>query len=172
MSAFPTEQVPGVHPTPERPSQAAQGPFGSGVENPLNTEPRRIQRRRTKGWRTEDHTTSPLGAVYVGRPTRFGNPFHVVPAASEHGSPLDMWAVQYQGRTLGRWDDKTAARAEATDRYARWIREPEQENTPALFRALLHGRDLTCWCPLPADGQPDHCHAAVLLQLANEGAVH
>jgi hypothetical protein len=29
----------------------------------------RIQRRRTKGWRM------PEGAVYVGRPTRWGNPF-------------------------------------------------------------------------------------------------
>lgn len=29
----------------------------------------RIQRRRTKGWRM------PEGAVYVGRPSRWGNPF-------------------------------------------------------------------------------------------------
>ena len=36
-----------------------------------------------------------------------------------------------------------------------------------LFRALLHGRNLACWCPLPEPGQPDHCHAAVLLELAN-----
>lgn len=124
-------------------------------------QPRRIQRRRTAGWRAPKHST------YVGRPTRFGNPFAVVPAASQRGGRLDMWAVKYQGRTLGRWDDKAAARAEATDRYARWVREPEQEGARALFRALLHGRDLTCWCPLPADGQPDHCHASVLLGLAN-----
>ena len=31
--------------------------------------PKRIQRRRTKGWRM------PPGVVYVGRPTIFGNPF-------------------------------------------------------------------------------------------------
>ena len=31
--------------------------------------PRRIQRRRTKGWRM------PPGAIYVGRPTKWGNPF-------------------------------------------------------------------------------------------------
>jgi hypothetical protein len=127
-------------------------------------QPRRIQRRRTKGWRAPEHAT------YVGRPTRFGNPFRVVPAASRRGGPLDMWAVQYQDRTLARWDDKTAARADATDRYDRWIREPEQAEQLRLFRALLHGRDLTCWCPLPANGQPDHCHAAVLLQLANQPA--
>lgn len=123
--------------------------------------PRRIQRRRTKGWRALRGTT------YVGRPTRFGNPFTVTPAASQRGGPRDMWAVEYKGRTLGRWDDKTAARADAVDRYARWIREPEQAETLRLFRALLHGRDLTCWCPLPTPGQPDHCHAAVLLDLVN-----
>lgn len=33
--------------------------------------PRRIQRRRAQGWRM------PLGAVYVGRPTKWGNPFVV-----------------------------------------------------------------------------------------------
>lgn len=31
--------------------------------------PKRIQRRRTKGWR------APKGAIYVGRPTKWGNPY-------------------------------------------------------------------------------------------------
>ncbi len=31
--------------------------------------PQRIQRKRTKGWRM------PEGAVYVGRPTKWGNPY-------------------------------------------------------------------------------------------------
>jgi hypothetical protein len=33
--------------------------------------PERIQRRRAKGWRMPD------GAVYVGRPTKWGNPWVV-----------------------------------------------------------------------------------------------
>jgi hypothetical protein len=33
--------------------------------------PQRIQRKRTKGWRM------PANAVYVGRPTKWGNPFEV-----------------------------------------------------------------------------------------------
>jgi len=37
--------------------------------------PQRMQMRRTKGWRR------PPGAVYVGRPTKWGNPFSV----AEHG---------------------------------------------------------------------------------------
>ena len=32
-------------------------------------KPRRIQRRRTKGWQMPENT------VYVGRPTKWGNPF-------------------------------------------------------------------------------------------------
>lgn len=126
--------------------------------------PARIQRRRSRGWR------APAGAVYVGRPTRFGNPFTIAPAASRRGGSLDMWAVQYQGRTLGRWDDKTEARADAADRYARWIREAKQASLVEAARAELAGRDLTCWCPEPEPGQPDHCHAAVLLELANLSA--
>src|SRR5438445_12750312 len=35
------------------------------------TTPTRVQRKRTKGWRM------PEGAVYVGRPTRWGNPYSV-----------------------------------------------------------------------------------------------
>lgn len=123
--------------------------------------PARIQRKRTRGWRM------PPGAVYVGRPTRFGSPFVIAPAASRRDGPLDMWAVLYRNRILGRWDEKAAAHAEAADRYARWIHEPERAADRRLFRALLFGRDLACWCPLPAPGQPDHCHAAVLLAAAN-----
>ena len=33
--------------------------------------PKRIQRKRTKGWRMPDRRR----AVYVGRPTQWGNPF-------------------------------------------------------------------------------------------------
>lgn len=120
--------------------------------------PARIQRRRTAGWR------SPAGAVYVGRPTRFGNPARLVQAES---GLLVQWGTT--GGVVGTWPaDGVEARRYATELYQSWINKPEQEDTRTLFRALLHGRDLTCWCPLPAEGQPDHCHAAVLLKIANE----
>jgi len=125
--------------------------------------PTRIQRRRTKGWRAADHTTSPLGALYVGRPTRFGNPARIVRA--DHGL-LVQWGET--GGSVGVWPNEAEARRYATEVYRSWINQPEQAEQLRLFRALLHGRDLTCWCPLPTDGQPDHCHAAVLLELVNE----
>lgn len=31
----------------------------------------------------------------------------------------------------------------------------------------LRGKNLACWCPLPKHGEPDNCHAALLLELAN-----
>lgn len=119
-------------------------------------QPQRIQRRRLKGWR------APAGAIYVGRDTRWGNPFKLAPAASQRGGLLDMWAVEFSGKKLGRWDDSAAARAEAADRYARWIHEPKQAALVVTVRQELAGRDLMCRCP------PDQpCHADVLLQIAN-----
>ncbi|MFK0288318.1 DUF4326 domain-containing protein [Streptomyces sp. NPDC090499] len=66
--------------------------------------PKRIQRKRTRGWR------KPEGTVSVARPTRFGNPFMLAPAASRRGGDLDMWAVEYKGRKLSRFDDIARAR--------------------------------------------------------------
>ncbi|TGZ14701.1 hypothetical protein DV517_61840 [Streptomyces sp. S816] len=115
--------------------------------------PNRIQRRRTKGWR------APEGAVYVGRPTRFGNPARLIHV--DNGL-IVQWGTN--GGVVGTWPTGGAeARRFATELYASWINRPEQADTRALFRALLHGRDLTCWCPLD---QP--CHADVLLAIANE----
>ncbi len=39
--------------------------------------PVRVQRRRVKGWRM------PAGAVYVGRPSKWGNPYSTVPPYRE-----------------------------------------------------------------------------------------
>ncbi|HET7720503.1 MAG TPA: DUF4326 domain-containing protein, partial [Acidimicrobiales bacterium] len=123
------------------------------------TKPARIQRRRTRGWRAPEHAT------YVGRPTRFGNPYRIVRA--DHGLIVQFGET---GGGVGTFPSDLEARRYATDAFRVWITQPEQEETLRLFRALLHGRDLTCWCPLPEPGQPDHCHAAVLLKLANQPA--
>ncbi|MEU3447220.1 DUF4326 domain-containing protein [Streptomyces thermolilacinus] len=111
----------------------------------------RIQRRRTKGWRAPEH------AVYVGRPTRFGNPARLVHAP--HGLVVE-WPG---GGTVGTWPNEREARRYATDLFKSWLYAPEQAEHRRLVRALLHGRDLLCWCPLD---QP--CHADVLLELATE----
>jgi hypothetical protein len=114
---------------------------GSGLVRASSPQGRsvRIQRKRTKGWRM------PEGAVYVGRPTRWGN--EITPTMP------DVW-----GRPLG------VERAVDLYRIAtlRWIDEYDDRDAVEAWLAPLRGRDLACWCPLD---QP--CHADVLLELAN-----
>ncbi len=74
--------------------------------------PKRIQRRRSKGWRM------PSGAVYVGRPTAYANPYTV----AEYG------------------------RDEAVALFRQHL--VEQPEAVAAGIAFLRGRDLACWCPL------------------------
>lgn len=102
--------------------------------------PKRIQRKRTKGWRM------PEGAVYVGRPTKWGNPWKVgVQDGTVNGKPATvLW---------------TAVGAVAA--YRTWLNREIEAGR--LDVAELRGKDLACWCPL------DHaCHADVLLEIANE----
>jgi hypothetical protein len=150
--------------------------------------PRRIQRRRMKGWRMPDD------AVYVGRPTKWGNPFRLgtpYGLAQEPGIGGDRdW--DYEGRisAAGTRHDFHHADGRITVAHIRYltaseavelyrlalIRQPTASMRMAYpsgsfvkptlddARAELAGRDLVCWCPL------DHpCHADVLLALANSG---
>jgi len=102
--------------------------------------PVRIQRRRTKGYRL------PKNAIYVGRPTRWGNPWHV--GAVKHYGPA------FSGRDVHVRDAGHACRL-----YRAWLfnlRAAEELIAP------LRGHDLACWCKI---GDP--CHADILLELAN-----
>lgn len=129
----------------------------------MTNPPRRIQRRRTKGWR------APTGTTYVGRGSHYGNPARIIPTDDRNGGLLVRW--EPNGVPVGTWPaDGVEARRYATELYRSWITQPEQADTLRLFRGLLHGRDLMCWCPLPEPGEPDHCHATVLLELANPPA--
>jgi hypothetical protein len=108
--------------------------------------PQRIQRKRERGWRM------PEGAVYVGRPTKWGNPFRL-------GQPgLDDCMV------CGSPEDAVAKYRSELTTFADAVNFTGL--TPAEIRAELRGKDLACWCPLD---QP--CHADVLLELANASEV-
>jgi hypothetical protein len=113
------------------------------------TEPRRIQRQRTRGWRL------PVGAVYVGRLSTWGNPF----GSGErfNGVVLDHAMAVFMFRS-----------------YA----VPRGASDPTWL-APLRGHDLACWCPTcdaHRDGLPlgvvcpdcAPCHGDVLLSLANQ----
>lgn len=100
-------------------------------------EPNRIQRKRSRGWRAPD------GAVYVGRPTRWGNPHR----------------VDLRGIT---GEDRASATTVAVEMYRADLLAGRLPVTVDDVRRELRGRDLMCWCRL------DHeCHADVLLEVAN-----
>jgi len=116
--------------------------------------PARIQRHRTKGWCAPDR------AVYVGRGTPWGNPYTIREHAGHHLVVNPERGVIYTSA------DVADARRVAADWYRAWF--SSQPSLLAAIRRQLAGRDLMCWCPPPAPGDADHCHAAVLLALANE----
>lgn len=105
-------------------------------------EPRRIQRKRSKGWRM------PANTVYVGRPTRWGNPFRV-------GTPDADDCM-----TCG---DRAEAVAKYRSELMTWGGNGSFiACTVEMIRAQLRGKNLACFCPLD---QP--CHADILLEISN-----
>jgi hypothetical protein len=133
----------------------------------------RIQRRRTKGWRMPENT------VYVGRPTKFGNPFEAYKCEccgywdvrDENGVTyvVDHASVRQPEVRADRstWTTRGQACQEAVRLYADeltyWL-GGRMELEPEFAEAVrgLRGKNLACWCPT---GAP--CHADVLLELAN-----
>jgi len=95
----------------------------------------------------------PEGAVYVGRPTLWGNPFVV----GEDGVTTRQEAVDLFRRYV-----TTGTALSPDGSFQPW--DPLRR-LPQMIRAELAGRDLACWCPLLAP-----CHADVLLELANAEA--
>jgi hypothetical protein len=74
--------------------------------------PKRIQRSRAKGWKV------PEGAVYVGRPSKWGNNFSV----AQYGRDLAVFNFRLRMKNL-------------------LLIAPERFEE-------LRGKDLMCWCPL------------------------
>jgi hypothetical protein len=77
------------------------------------TMPKRLKRSRARG------ASTPTGATYVGRPTKWGNPFRVGSAEA----PTNADAVALFRRNLS----------------PQLVEEAKRE---------LRGRDLICWCGL------------------------
>jgi len=99
--------------------------------------PKRIQRKRTKGWKM------PADAIYVGRPSQWGNDFEV----GVDGTAEDCVRLYSEAMAMLR------------------------ENSPAYYAEMLaplRGKDLACWCALVDEqGNRIPCHADILLELAN-----
>lgn len=107
------------------------------------TKPRRIQLKRTKGWRMPPNT------VKVDRTTKWGNPFVVCKGLGGQKMPDGSTAVETR-------DDAIRFHREYVNRRPKIVAE---------LRSDLRGKNLACWCK-PGDS----CHADILLELANGGA--
>lgn len=86
------------------------------------------------------HYDVPSDAVYIGRPTKWGNPFSHLP-----------------GQSLA--EHKAETREEAVEKFETYLLEH-----PALLEAAkreLKGKSLVCWCA------PKSCHGDILLKYAN-----
>lgn len=151
-------------------------------------DPRRIQRRRTKGWRM------PEGAVYVGRAGvgsgQWGNPFYAGgwfkrgDANSRYLGPFRMmftqraiWQPGDEQKALREGFALIADAAQAVEWY-RWYATAWSAQMQTRCRHELRGHDLACLCglcPAHRDGRPlgikcdacAPCHADVLLEIAN-----
>lgn len=130
--------------------------------------PQRIQRKRTKGWRM------PPGSLYVGRPSRWGNPFRIYHGHSSIGPP---WATARASWThipasecvFGYVTSGAPLGTEAAVALYRdllRVRARDEADRLREWLAPLAGKDLACWCPLEdAQGERVPCHADVLLEL-------
>lgn len=117
-----------------------------------NEKPKRIQRKRTKGWRMPPNT------VYVGRGSKWGNPF-TAKGCREAGFIGDDNAIA--ARCV------EAFRVWLTTSYWRenWSGEESERARAYMLEHIeeLRGHDLACWC---APDKP--CHADVLLEMMEQ----
>jgi len=100
-----------------------------------------------KVWNKRDPAT-PRNAVYVGRPSLYGNPFVV----GQHGD-----------------------RQQCVRRYKHEVLSALAKPQLDLLRANLRGKDLVCWCVkmggvewTPAMTGRNDCHCFPLMEIANQ----
>ncbi|WP_109527157.1 MULTISPECIES: DUF4326 domain-containing protein [Nocardia] len=136
--------------------------------------PSRIQRSRKKGWRM------PKGAIYVGRPTAWGNPFAVGEFYVNRGpwsrtAPYPRSGPEQEprlrtdgfGRPYEEFVAKVRDRAHAVELFTAHISyEDVGVWDPKEIRYWLGDSDLVCWCPLA-----EPCHADLLLHIAAGGEI-
>jgi len=112
--------------------------------------PFQVQRQRAKGWRMPENT------VFVGRPTKWGNPYRL-------GQSANGWFVYGEdGERIGDFQkDKVYAASIAVQLYREMIERILASDPHALDE--LANKKIACWCPI---GQP--CHRDVLIELSNQ----
>lgn len=116
---------------------------------------KRIQRRRTKGYKLPERT------LCVSRPSLWGNPY-----------PLDEFGELslplFRNTALGIWDaalldDKPETlRSRAYELHHAWLKQFKGRHPLDAFRSILWNYDfIACWCKVT-----DACHGDTWLELA------
>lgn len=145
----------------------------------------RLRLSRAKGFDLQlmSRTANGLPARSVARPGPFGNPWS---CQKPHGCP------HLPTYNRGTDADGKPEMSCCVDTFREWVRQGLAGEESRLIgkgggflagmmaqsgniertrlcKLLpeLRGHNLACWCPLPEPGEPDHCHAAVLLELVN-----
>lgn len=103
---------------------------------------KRIQRKRTKGWRM------PRNTIYVGRPTKWGNPFHVKELGAVEAVKRYKECILNNAMVYYYFDEIEASIQ--FDRF-KWMSKNLEQ---------LRGKDLACFCSLSSP-----CHADILIEL-------
>lgn len=93
-----------------------------------------------KIWHLVVHKSKKPYDIYIGRPSKFGNPW-----SHEEGTLAEF---------------KVDTRAEAIQKYEEWVRS--QPEMIAMIKRELRGRVLGCFCT------PKLCHGHILAWIANE----
>lgn len=126
----------------------------------------------------------PAGAVYVGRGSRYGNPYRVgeiqVRMPAVDGSPWEregrsgkpsgqQAAFHHFDRTITWHQVEDATAEQVVELYRRELLKagqvPGYAGSPTIdeIRRDLAGKTLACWCPEDAP-----CHADVLLEVCSD----
>ena len=118
----------------------------------------------------------PKRAVYVGRPSLWGNPYTLgavralypeIPATERAAAAVRLYRRELE--RFGLLSDY--AYLVSDDRYDATAAAVHASGASSMadFAAIsLRGKTLVCWCPLEDDeGNRIPCHADVLLDLAN-----
>lgn len=114
-------------------------------------KPVRIQRSR----KHKQVSPNGLPIVYVGRPTKWGNPFKVT------GQKGHWFVLNDLNEPVVTFDEKKDAIYFAVDNYRENILHEQSLGLVNLNE--LKGKNLSCWCKIG-----EKCHADILLELANK----
>ncbi|MGX9983914.1 DUF4326 domain-containing protein [Methylobacterium fujisawaense] len=132
------------------------------MADPIQPVRMRLSRAPGADLQAASRALNGLPAVVVSRPSVYGNPFSVASARAYLADVKDA-GLHTRDETAHviavRWFEEWMA--------GRLAGETPKRPPSADRVAALRGKNLACWCVLPEPGQPDHCHAAALLRLAN-----